>query len=251
MRLFRPKPPVKEDEFEWLVACFAWLRTVLADAHIRPEFVLPDHPLLIGAKTGPELFDAVRQLMGMSEWDCELEMVEKREEEPELYLIEDPGALGTFSVEQDTPVIRYRSDMLRDPDGLAGTFAHELCHYLLMGLGDPPGGPELEELATDCCAAYLGFGVLLANSAKQIETTSYGWASAWSTRTSGYLSESAFVTATAMFAQLHGYAPDTAAKALKPYLQRDYSKAVKTISDRYPDFRATVANFDFLDWRFD
>ena len=44
MVFFKPKPPINRDEYEWMIACFAWLRTVLDDAQIRPELVLPDHP---------------------------------------------------------------------------------------------------------------------------------------------------------------------------------------------------------------
>ena len=54
MALFKKKPPIAAEEYEWLVACFAWLRTVLDDADIHPELVTPDHPALLAAKTGPE-----------------------------------------------------------------------------------------------------------------------------------------------------------------------------------------------------
>ena len=39
MRLFAPKPTVDREEFEWLAACFAWLRTVLDDQAVHPALV--------------------------------------------------------------------------------------------------------------------------------------------------------------------------------------------------------------------
>lgn len=77
MRLFAPKPPIDRDEFEWLLACFAWLRTVLDDAHWRPTFVLPGDPAIAAATTGPELFEVVRTLVGINHWPCRLERVEE------------------------------------------------------------------------------------------------------------------------------------------------------------------------------
>ncbi|MEZ5692921.1 MAG: hypothetical protein R3D99_03565 [Altererythrobacter sp.] len=156
MGIFSTRPPVSSEEYDWLVACFAWLRLVLDDTDIRPELVLPDHPALLSARTGPELFDAVRDLMDMSDWPCRLVKVDD-DFDPGDARIQQEGtsACGTFSVEDREAVIRYSSAMLRNPDALAATFAHELCHYLLVEAGDPPGGPDLMEHSTDCAAAYL------------------------------------------------------------------------------------------------
>ncbi|WP_432200346.1 hypothetical protein ACRAQ7_12170 [Erythrobacter sp. W53] len=249
--LFRPKPPIDQDEFDWLHACFAWLRTVLDDADIKPEFVTPAHRSLVSAKTGPELFEAVRSLAGMQDWDCKLELVTAREDVTDLQLVEGCGAAGTFSVEDGQAVIRYRSDMLKQPDALAGTFAHELCHYLLANAGDPPGGPDLMEHSTDCAAIYLGFGVMLSNSARQAENFVDVGGVGWRSWTAGYLSEQARVTATAMFAALHGYSLDDAGPYLKPYLRKDLRKAAKAVDYQHPNFEASLERIDLLEWNFD
>jgi len=251
MRLFAPKPPVDRDEFEWLVACFAWLRAVLDDRHVRPSFVLPGDPAIATAKTGPELFAAVRDLVGMAEWPCRLERVEEFDAGDVRIVQEGSGACGTFSVENGEAVIRYDAAMLRDPDALAATFAHELCHYLLLGRGDPPGGPDLMEHATDCAAAYVGFGVFQANAARHFEQWQDGTWAGWRASTAGYLSEQALVTAVAMFAALHGYPVDEAEEALKPYLRGDLRKARKAVDYSHPDFAAALDAVDLSQWRFD
>lgn len=252
MRLFHPKPPIDPEEYEWLLACFAWLQTVLGDTHIRPEFVLPGNPALMAARTGPELFAAVKQLAGMDHWDCRLEKVEVDEREPlSLGVWEDSSACGTFSVENGEAVIRYSSAMLRDPDALAATFAHELCHYLLMKAGDPPGGPDLMEHSTDCAAAYIGFGVFLANSSRTFDQWADGSMFGWRSSANGYLSEQSLVTATALFAALHGYEAAEASAALKPYLRSDMKKAVKAIAKDHPDPTASLGEVDLLEWGFD
>lgn len=251
MPIFGPKPPIAREEFEWLLACFAWLRKVLDDASIRPELVLPNHPDLLSARTGPDLFESVRSIMGMEEWDCRLECVEDDfDPQDRLVVMRGQTACGTFSIEKGQAVIRYTSSMLRDPDGLAATFAHELCHYLLVELGDPPGGPDLIEHATDCAAVYCGFGVLLANNARSFaQWQSDGW-HGWQSSTKGYLSEQALVTATALFASLHGHSAEGARAALKPYLRKDFAKAEKVVAQELPDLSRTLAEIDLLDWTY-
>lgn len=252
MGLFRASVPIDRDEYEWLIACFAWLRTVLDDGAITPSLVLPDNPALTSAGTARELFEAVRSLMGMEQWGCRLEQVEVDDSYDPAHHTEPVGvsACGTFSVEGGQAVIRYSSAMLRNPDALAGTFAHELCHYLLAEAGDPPGGPDLMEHSTDCAAAYCGFGVLLANSARQFEQWSDGTMFGWQASTAGYLSENALVTASALFAGLHGYEAANAKLALKPYLERPFMQAHKAVTRDFPDLSAHLAKVDLLDWQY-
>ena len=145
-------------------------------------------------------------------------------------------------------MIRYSSAMLSNPDALAATFAHELCHYLLAAAGDPPGGADLMEHSTDCAAAYLGFGVLLANSARQFDQWNDGAMQGWRASTSGYLSEQSLVTATAMFAALHGHDTAAADAALKSYLRKDFAKAKKAVGADYPNFATTLSNVDLTEW---
>ena len=249
--LFRPKPPIARQEYDWLVACFAWIRRVLDDSAIKPELVLPDHPALREAKTASNLFEAVRTLMQMQDWPCQLERVDTDFDPGDARIVsQGAAACGTFSIENGVAVIRYASDMLRDPDALAATFAHELCHYLLCNAGDPPGGPELMEHSTDVAAAYCGFGVLLANSARRFEQwQSDGW-HGWQSSTQGYLSEGALVTATALFAHLHGRDTRPAEQALKPYLRKDFAKADKAIQRDYPDLAKTLDEVDLLEWAY-
>ena len=251
MSLFRPKPPISSDEYEWLLACFAWLRHVLEDGHVRPELVVPGHPSLRSAQSASELFAAVQGLCGMEGWPCRLVQVDD-DFDPGDIRIQSSGtsACGTFSIEHGEAVIRYSSALLRDPDALAATFAHELCHYLLAGAGDPPGGPDLMEHSTDCAAAYLGFGVLLANSARHFEQWTDGQWAGWRASSAGYLSEQALVTATAIFAQLHGHAADEAVPALKDYLRKDFAKARKAVARDYPDLPTAMREIDLTEWSF-
>lgn len=251
MPFFAPKPPVSNEEFDWLIACFAWLRNVLQDDAITPPSTVPGDPYLAQAKNAQALFDTVKHLAGMAEWPCRLEKVADDFEMGDIRVVKDGAPpCGTFSVEEGIAVIRYSDAMLRDPDGLTATFAHELCHYLLMNAGDPPGGPELMEHSTDCAAAYLGFGVFLANSARSFEQFNDGEWSGWRSAAMGYLSEQALVTATAIFAVLHNHDEQAIVAVLKPYLQKDFRKAMKAVRHRCADMDAALASVDLADWQY-
>lgn len=249
--LFSAKPPISREEYDWLLACFAWLRNALGNRHTAPELIVPGHPALVAARTGPELFEAVRKLMRMDDWPCRLELV--RENDPPDYdgtISSGSGACGTCEVVNGVAIIRYSSLMLSNPDALAGTFAHELCHFLLWEAGDPPGGPDLMEHSTDCAAAYLGFGVLLANSARTFskwQDELYGF---WQSSTAGYLSEQALVTATVASAALHGFDLSPAERSLKPYLKVDIKKARKAIARNHPDMAGSLSRVDLLEWNY-
>lgn len=251
MGFFKPKPPVDLAEFDWLFASFAWLHRALDDAAVVPMLAVPDSALLREARTAAELFAAVKTMTGMADWRCTLEQGDPLRDDARLGLEaegSDSHALGTFEIADDTPVIRYLPSLLNDPAALTATFAHELAHLLTHGLGDPPGGHDLHEHATDCAAAYLGFGVFLANSARHFEQFQDGLMQGWRSQTSGYLSEGALVTATAIFVRLFGIDPAPAARACKPYLRSDFGKALKYLDWRYPDVLAALAAVDLEEW---
>ncbi|MDG2002085.1 MAG: hypothetical protein P8J20_02015 [Novosphingobium sp.] len=256
MGLFSPKPPVNIDEFDWLVACFAWLHSELgnleASGGFSPVLVRSDTPSISEASNATELFDAIRSLAGMDGWECTLEQGEAtRSSEGLVPYGEFSGssAQGTFSIEGNMPVIRYDPALLRRPDDLAATFAHELAHLLIWSLGDPPGGHDLHEHATDCAAAYLGFGTFLANSARSFEQFQDAGSHGWRSSMSGYLSEGALVTATALLVRLFGQDSHLAREPLKSYLRKDFDKSLKYLDWRHPEFREALNEVNFSDWR--
>lgn len=255
MGFFDPKPPVDLDEVEWLIACFAWLHRGLdADQPSggpTPILVTPETGAIRDAQAADDLFAAVKGLAGLGEWHCVLEQGEARRDVvlPGGYgEYSEKSALGTFSVEGNTPIVRYDPALLSNAHALVATFAHELAHLVLATMDEPPGGDDLHEHATDCAAVYLGFGVFLANSARQFEQFQDAGSHGWQSSTSGYLSEQALVTATAIFVRFFAIDPDLALRPLKPYLQKDFRKALKYLDWRYPEMAQAVAEADLTLW---
>jgi hypothetical protein len=135
---------------------------------------------------------------------------------------------------------------------MIATFAHELGHYVMStATTAPPGGWELHELHTDIAAVWLGFGLFLANSARSFSQFQSAGEMGWSSRTQGYLSEPALVTATAIAERLAGRDPIGAEPFLKPYLQSDLRKASKALARLHPDMAAAVDAVDLSEFRSD
>jgi hypothetical protein len=135
---------------------------------------------------------------------------------------------------------------------MIATFAHELGHYLMSSAKSaPPGGWSLHELHTDLTAVHLGFGIFLANSARSFSQFQSAGEMGWSSRTQGYLSEGALVTALAIFQRLRGADPIEPMPYLKDYLRTDLKRAVKGLAKICPDMIAAVEDVCLEDYAAD
>lgn len=260
--LFKPKLPVDRDEFEWLLACFAWYLREFdgVDGLRQNPLVLPTTDFfarsdLQGHARAVELFDRVRELTGMREWQCDL-IAGAADADPHVatgHLLRrhtKAQPLGTFGYRDGRYQITYNPIGLADPESLVATFAHELAHYLMhTASGRPPGGGELEEHATDLAAVFLGFGVFMANSAKNFRQFQTHEEQGWEMRAAGYLSELARITGLAIFVRLKGADAGAAERALKHYLRAPFRKALAAIGREYSDLAAAIAAVDLSEWR--
>jgi hypothetical protein len=259
--LFKPKLPVDRDEYEWLLACYAWLlrefggvegirarRLVLATTDFFPPSSLKGHERAL------ELFGQVKAIAGMADWQCDLvEGAADRETHvAPAHLIRHhakPQPAGTFGYRDGRYVVTYNPSKLNDPEILVATFAHELGHYLIhSGESRPPGGRELEEHATDLASVFLGFGIFAANSAKNFNAYQNFEVQGWQMQSLGYLSELARVTALALFVRLSGADAGAAEKGLKDYLRGPLRKALAAIDRQHPDLAGAVMAVDLSEW---
>jgi hypothetical protein len=260
--LSKPRPPVDDEEYDWLLACFAWLsREFGGNSGLRgAALILPSrdffpHSKLTGHDRALELFDQVKALAGMTEWQCDLipgaASREHRVTTGHGLRHEGKGPpLGTFEYANGRYRITYDPASLRDPATLVATFAHELSHYLIHSAETaPPGGRELEEHATDLAAVFMGFGVLMANSAKSFGQFQNFGEIGWQMQARGYLSENALTTGLALFVVASGGDAVDAEAALKDYLRKPFRRAVKAVRRDHPDLRSELRDMDLDDWR--
>ncbi|HEX5183275.1 MAG TPA: hypothetical protein VFW19_09010 [Allosphingosinicella sp.] len=260
LSLFGPRLPIDRDELDWQLATFKWMelefgpvaprRLVLPTPHFFPASSRKGHGRI------EDLFGHVRGLAGMADWPCTLKAGRSdRPTKAGLALLlrhEGPSApSGTFRgpIRGEDAIITYNPSLAGDTDSLVATFAHELAHYLMRAARTaPPGGWALHELHTDLVAVGLGFGIFLANSARNFSQFQSAGEIGWSSRTQGYLSEGALVTGLVIFQRLGGRAPDEARPYLKSYLRTDLRNASRALQKMLPDMTAAVAAIDLAEF---
>lgn len=252
MGLFGPKRPLSKDELDWQIAAFGWL--VQEDGgldRLRARVLaMPDGEYLAdssltGHARAEQLLSEVKAIAGMDDsWATEL-VVQGTTRRAMVAnsggaIIPEPtgAAAGTFSMRGDGEAgyfarITYDAEQLNEPERLVATLAHELAHYRLAYAGHSyPGGDDLHEHLTDLAAVYLGFGIFLANSARDYAANQTELGHMWHYQAQGYLSERALVTATVIGERLAGRDPAAARQWLKPYLRKDLDIAVRWFAKR-------------------
>jgi hypothetical protein len=203
---------------------------VLPTDEFFPQRDLPSGALEVA------LFEQIKKHAGMSGWRCTLE-IQTPDPDPHVApTIAVQGApkspLGTFHGHPTRATITYRPGLLADPMSFVATMAHELGHFLISDIAQPvPGGDENLEFATDLAAAFLGFGVFLANSAFTFAQFDRGDAIGWSTRRQGYLTEPQLLNALSIFTALLRIEPRLVMPHLKGAFRRPYKAACSAHSE--------------------
>lgn len=264
LNLFGPRLKIDADELEFQLATFKWLEQSFGPVRDAPVLPTPAFFPPSGNKGDAkiaDLFGHVKDAAGMADWPCELQRgAGERPAKVGLGLLLNhegaPPPAGTFSVEDGAGgtkvVISWNPGLADDPTALIATFAHELGHYLLSTAETPPpGGWSLHELHTDLAAVHLGFGIFLANSARNFGQFQSGGEMGWAARTQGYLSEQALVTALAIVQRLAGRDLHEPAPYLKDYLRSDLKRTAKALARRFPDMKAAVAAVDLSEFAAD
>ena len=247
--LFRRQSFLEEGLEEWCLGAFAWLmRNLGGVSHLattplvlaNTDFFPPT--TAEGEARAAYLFEQVKALMGMQDWDCELRALDGANSARvgEFWVLQSNAAAGTFQVTGGRAIISYSTDLIGDPRRLIAVFTHELCHYRLAGFGAPGPGEEIgNELLTDLAVAYFGFGVFAANAAFHFQQHMDAFSQGWRSQRSGYLSERTWAFAIALFLMLQGQTLEVACKALKPNIA-DLARKAERYLRKNPDLIAPL-----------
>ncbi|MBS0297330.1 MAG: hypothetical protein JSR45_13555 [Proteobacteria bacterium] len=240
---FKAKSFLEPEDEAWHLDTWAWLLTHwggLADLKLSPlitptrEFFPPSEAK--GHARAEVAFEQVKTLAKMESWACRLEpQPERAPLQVSRHVILKPernAPLGTFGYEGQEVMITYDPGLIDDPASLVATLAHELSHYRIHSIpGEPPGGEEMDEFATDLAVAYLGFGLFGAETAFRFRASNEGWGYS----SQGYFRQEDWVFALATFLALRDEAPDAARKFMKPELAAALPKAMKRLQSAYSD----------------
>ena len=142
--------------------------------------------------------------------------------------------LGTYSTSQTNHhLISYSPSNLKNLDILISTFAHEICHPILLSIFTlPPGGHEAEEIATDLAMVFFGFGIFGGNESFQFNqySDSSTGPQGWMMNRSGYLLPNEWGFAMSVRAQLTDENTDKFKKHSSMNLYLNFKKNMKFLT---------------------
>lgn len=178
---FRSKPLVDDDELAFIVDTFAWAAT-----HLDGEYFLQNTQIITpSAQYFPDTVNSVESMAnsvfsrvvsyaGMSNWPLRLVSpgMAATNVLPPLRLQNAlRGELSHVATADNSSInFSFNPQQINQPEDLVASFAVGLSHLLVATHAQqtgqlPPGGQAKLAQACDVIAIYLGFGVMLANTA--------------------------------------------------------------------------------------
>jgi hypothetical protein len=155
------------------------------------------------------------------------------------------GPAGTYRRRDGVSEITYDATLLRAPADLIAVLAHEVAHAILgFGASRPsPGDPAFEEMRTDFTAAFLGFGLYLAQFRADGRIASPEAAHEWKKLFMYYMNLREICFATALFCAIRevdcGLVLRRAPGAATPHLKRAFADLARE-ADRVEALRAAA-----------
>lgn len=222
--------PITEEDRAWIEKNLVWLHENVVNLRKQPT-VLPTREFFDWEFTGKEK-DARYVLQRLGKL-CRVDVSRVRlsfysqqtldfgngmATRPEE---DEKGAAGYYSFDGDESEIQIEIGQLQNPASLVATMAHELSHYVLIGLYDYGHDDDQEnEYLTDLLAIAYGFGIFQGNTAFQRSAWQSGGGSGWSIGKQGYLPKQVTAYAMAVIELYKGRSEQTWGQ----YLEKDFGK---------------------------
>jgi len=246
--LFDNSPVLDPASEQWLFDASAWaLENFDAGLFYNDtSLIIPSNDFFPGRADSAEemaalMLDKVKHYAGISHWPTHVVAhgTEGVGESPKVEILGDlrgPGGIAHRApASSDSLPIYYVPEQVSNPEGMIAGFAHTLAHYMAQfSTTEPPGGREHWPHATEFLAIFLGFGVMVTNSAY---TFRGGCGSCYNPAAvrEAFLSEVEATYALAIFASLKNIPVGEVTRHLKKHLRGTYKKAVKNIQQRGND----------------
>jgi hypothetical protein len=246
--LFHREPLLDDTTADWIHAVFAWaLREQGREIFFGgTELVLPTPEFFPGRADSLHgmarlVFESVRRHAGLSHWPCQL--LAQGELAPQTYPPQAPPTPVRIAAGADVPAatgaapaqFRYVPELVANPEALIATYAQEFAHHLAAAASEPPpAGQENWGHVTELLGVFMGFGIMLANTAFSVRVNTCGSCQGAAAERPGFLGRAEIAYALALFCRLKEIAPKHAKAHLGNALQPYFRRALQDV-DRRPD----------------
>ncbi|QUM76852.1 hypothetical protein HWV00_11725 [Moritella sp. 24] len=247
LNFFRTNPLIDDASCDWMFDTFSWALMHFDHQEFfqRTQLIQPTNdyfPGNVDSRHGmaDTIFNNVVKYAGLGHWPLQLQA-------PQCFSNQPPALLDLSAIQRDSSTksnlpaliasqplaMTYNPQQASKPGDLASSYAHHLAQHLVAQSQKlPPGGNEYFNASTEVVAIFMGFGVMMANSAY---TFRGGCGSCYNAQANrqATLSEDNVIFALALFCRLKAIPTAEATKHLKGYLRRNFKQALKQI-DREP-----------------
>jgi hypothetical protein len=251
LSIFKFRPLIDSSSADWIYETFEWalLNFDIQEFYQRSELVLPTNDFFPGSvdsvhAKAENIFGHTLKYTGLTHWPFRLEAPEIFKNLPAhqiaLTSIERNSVQVMLPVSYEQPLsLTYNPQQTLKPEDLSSSFAHMIAqHMLLQSHKLPPGGVDYLTEGSEILAVFMGFGVMLTNSAYTFRGGCGSCYNAQANRVAS-LSENELVFALALYCRLKGIENSHAAAYLKKHLKSNYKRACKQI-DKRPEILAKL-----------
>mgnify|MGYP001822731017 CR=1 FL=1 len=254
-RLIKPKACLDKETTLWLFDTFAWALRNLDAKVFYDETILvtPSNDHFPGSENSVHgmanlIFNQVKEYAGLRHWPTKLTNIVagRPAAAPKVEIMGalrgSKGIMPEGAASHQLP-ITYNPDQLRNPEVLIADYAHMLAHYLgSMSPEPPPGGVENWPHITEVVAVFMGFGLMMANSANTAKIRSCGSCSGPAVERSNALSQYDITYALAIFSCLKEIPTKEVLANLKKTLRPFYKKAAKEVMSKKEELNRIKEN---------
>ncbi|AHE97538.1 hypothetical protein THITH_03840 [Thioalkalivibrio paradoxus ARh 1] len=246
--MFRRDPLLDETTRRWIHEVFAW-----ALRHQGPgvffgdtDLVLPTPEYFPGRASSVHemaqlMFESVRKHAGLDHWPCQLLEPGALTAQPYPHHPPPPAYRGRRALAPatngaaSTALFSYSPELVGNPEALIATLARDFAQHVAAAAPEPPpGGRENWPHITELVGVFMGFGLMLANTAFSVRVNSCGSCQGPAAERSGYLSRADLTYALGLFCRLKNVPAGQARRHLKSSLRPIFRRALAQI-DRHPD----------------
>lgn len=232
------KCPIEEEDKSWIENNLAWINENVVNIENQPT-ILPTKKFFDWNFTGKEE-DAAFVLRKVGEYfkintdkiKLDFYSEEAVELDPGLFTQkEGGGTAGLYFQEGDEYEIWIEVQQLKKLQSMIATMAHELSHYVLIGLKNIYTDDDENEWLTDLTAIAYGFGIFIGNSTFSFSQwhSGDGWGG-WRSSAQGYLPQQIIAYALAEIQHRKNEGKPEWIKLLNKNLQHDFERSMKYIS---------------------
>ncbi len=223
------------DSVVWMFDVFDWAFANFGNYTLPGDKVLifPSNDHFPGRETSVEgmaalIFSQVKDYLGIPSLACDLQN-EHGISHSEFLRSDGTELLAVTGTE---PIVfTYHSHTLNNPEVLIATFVHQVAYYIIGSAHNPPpGGKENWPHTAELLAVFMGFGVIMANTANTQKIRSCSSCSGPAVERESFLSQYDVTYALAIFCALKHIPVKIVIPHLKKTLRTFYKKAYKDIN---------------------